>query len=200
MIPFENEPAFVLYRRPYKENNYLIDIFTLNLGFFCIIARIQNTKTHRKTNSYSPFCLLHISGHRKGELASVWQAEVQYDFTPKPAQLLSAHYLNETLLGLLPPDEPAPAVFHQYLLALQQTSGLALRQFEHTLLIYLGLLPEIEQDADVVMFLYRDDYYNKDTEHPNEAEVIIAKQRNGAIGTINLVWKPDITKFVNMAR
>ena len=43
-------------------------------------------------------------------------------------------------------------------------------------------------------------YYNKDTEHPNEAEVIIAKQRNGAIGTINLVWKPDITKFVNMAR
>ena len=58
----------------------------------------------------------------------------------------------------------------------------------------------IEQDADVVMFLYRDDYSNKDTEHPNEAEVIIAKQRNGAIGTINLVWKPDITKFVNMAR
>ena len=58
----------------------------------------------------------------------------------------------------------------------------------------------IEQDADVVLFLYRDDYYNKDTEHPNEAEVIIAKQRNGAIGTINLVWKPDITKFVNMAR
>lgn len=58
----------------------------------------------------------------------------------------------------------------------------------------------IEQDADVVMFLYRDDYYNKDTEHPNEAEVIIAKQRNGAIGTVNLIWKPDITKFVNMAR
>lgn len=58
----------------------------------------------------------------------------------------------------------------------------------------------IEQDADVVMFLYRDDYYNKDSEHPNEAEVIIAKQRNGAIGTINLIWKPDITKFVNMAR
>ena len=57
----------------------------------------------------------------------------------------------------------------------------------------------IEQDADVVMFLYRDDYYNKDTEHPNEAEVIIAKQRNGPIGTVTLVWKPDITRFVNMA-
>ena len=58
----------------------------------------------------------------------------------------------------------------------------------------------IEQDADVVMFLYRDDYYNKDTEHPNEAEVIIAKQRNGPIGTVSLVWKPDTTRFVNMAR
>ncbi len=58
----------------------------------------------------------------------------------------------------------------------------------------------IEQDADIVMFLYRDDYYNKDTEHPNEAEVIIAKQRNGPIGTVNLMWKPEVTKFVNIAR
>lgn len=58
----------------------------------------------------------------------------------------------------------------------------------------------IEQDADVVMFLYRDDYYNKDTEMKNIAEVIIAKQRNGPIGTVNLVWLPNYTKFVNMER
>lgn len=58
----------------------------------------------------------------------------------------------------------------------------------------------IEQDADIVMFLYRDDYYHKDTEHPNQAEVIIAKQRNGPIGTVNLLWKPEITRFVNMER
>ncbi|MFT4005035.1 MAG: replicative DNA helicase [Lacrimispora sp.] len=58
----------------------------------------------------------------------------------------------------------------------------------------------IEQDADVVMFLYRDDYYNKDTDMPNIAEVIIAKQRNGPIGTVNLVWRPEFTKFANMAR
>ena len=56
----------------------------------------------------------------------------------------------------------------------------------------------IEQDADVVMFIYRDDYYNKDSENKNIAEIIIAKQRNGPIGTVNLVWMPNYTKFVNM--
>lgn len=58
----------------------------------------------------------------------------------------------------------------------------------------------IEQDADVVMFLYRDDYYNKETEKKNIAEVIIAKQRNGPIGTTELVWLPELTKFANKAR
>jgi replicative DNA helicase len=58
----------------------------------------------------------------------------------------------------------------------------------------------IEQDADVVMFLYRDDYYNHDSPDKNIAEVIVAKQRNGPIGTVNLVWLPDYTKFVNMSK
>lgn len=58
----------------------------------------------------------------------------------------------------------------------------------------------IEQDADVVMFIYRDDYYNKDTEHVNEAEIIIAKQRNGPIGTVTLTWLPNYTKFANSQR
>ena len=56
----------------------------------------------------------------------------------------------------------------------------------------------IEQDADVVMFIYRDDYYHKDSEMKGVAEIIIAKQRNGPIGTVNLVWLPDYTKFMNL--
>ena len=55
----------------------------------------------------------------------------------------------------------------------------------------------IEQDADMVMFLYRDAYYNKDSEMKNLAEVIVAKQRNGPIGTINLLWMPEYTTFKN---
>ena len=58
----------------------------------------------------------------------------------------------------------------------------------------------IEQDADVVMFLYRDDYYNHDTDKKNVAEVIIAKQRNGSIGTVELAWLPAFTKFANMQK
>lgn len=58
----------------------------------------------------------------------------------------------------------------------------------------------IEQDADVVMFIYRDDYYNHDTDKKDIAEIIIAKQRNGPIGTIELAWIPKYTKFANLQR
>lgn len=58
----------------------------------------------------------------------------------------------------------------------------------------------IEQDADIVMFLYRDEYYNKDSEDKGIAEVIIAKQRHGAIGTVKLAWLPNYTKFANLER
>ncbi len=58
----------------------------------------------------------------------------------------------------------------------------------------------IEQDADVVMFIYRDDYYNKDTDLKGISEIIIAKQRNGPIGTVNLAWLPEYTKFANLER
>ena len=58
----------------------------------------------------------------------------------------------------------------------------------------------IEQDADVVMFIYRDDYYNKDTDRKGIAEIISAKQRHGPIGTVELVWLPDYTKFANLEK
>ena len=58
----------------------------------------------------------------------------------------------------------------------------------------------IEQDADIVMFLYRDDYYNEDSEKKNIAEVIIAKQRNGSLGNVELAWLGNYTKFANLEK
>jgi replicative DNA helicase len=58
----------------------------------------------------------------------------------------------------------------------------------------------IEQDADVVMFIYRDDYYNKESEKKNIAEIIVAKQRNGPVGTVELAWRPQYTQFGNLSK
>ena len=58
----------------------------------------------------------------------------------------------------------------------------------------------IEQDADIVIFLYRDDYYNKESEKKDIAEVIIAKQRGGSLGTVDLLWMGNYTKFVNLEK
>ena len=58
----------------------------------------------------------------------------------------------------------------------------------------------IEQDADIVMFLYRDDYYNQDSDKKNIAEVILAKHRGGSTGTVELLWLGSYTKFANIER
>ena len=58
----------------------------------------------------------------------------------------------------------------------------------------------IEQDADVVLFIYRDDYYNEDSEKKGVADIIVAKQRNGSTGTVSLAWIASLTKFENLAR
>jgi replicative DNA helicase len=56
----------------------------------------------------------------------------------------------------------------------------------------------IEQDADIVAFLYRDDYYDKESENKNMIEIIIAKQRNGPTGTVTLAFKKEFNKFINV--
>lgn len=58
----------------------------------------------------------------------------------------------------------------------------------------------IEQDADMVCFLYRDEYYNPDTEKKNQAELIVSKHRNGSTGTVELAWLGMYTKFANLVR
>ena len=86
-------------------------------------------------------------------------------------------------------------------IALSQLSrGVEKRDDKRPMLSDLRESGAIEQDADIVMFLYRDDYYNDDSEKKNVAEVILAKHRGGATGTVDLAWLPSYTKFANLEK
>ena len=86
-------------------------------------------------------------------------------------------------------------------IALSQLSRAAEQRQDHRpMLSDLRESGAIEQDADIVMFLYRDDYYNQDTEKKNIAEVIIAKHRAGSTGTVELLWLGNYTKFANIEK
>ena len=83
-------------------------------------------------------------------------------------------------------------------IALAQLSrGVELRENKRPIMSDLRESGSIEQDADIVTFIYRDDYYNPETEKKNIAEVMLAKHRGGSTGTVELVWLGQYTKFAN---
>jgi replicative DNA helicase len=87
------------------------------------------------------------------------------------------------------------------IIALSQLSrGVEARTNKRPMLSDLRESGSIEQDADIVMMLYRDEYYSPDTPDRGIAEVIIAKHRNGPTGTIKLLFDPQFTKFKNLAK
>ena len=86
-------------------------------------------------------------------------------------------------------------------IALSQLSrSVEARQVKRPMLSDLRESGSLEQDADIVAFLYREDYYNKETENQNITELIIAKHRNGPVDTVNLFFHKQFTKFVGFTK
>ncbi|MDF2789845.1 MAG: dnaB, partial [Neobacillus sp.] len=86
------------------------------------------------------------------------------------------------------------------LLLCQLSRGVEQRQDKRPMMSDLRDSGNIEQDADVIMFLYRDEYYNRQTDKQNIAEVIVSKQRNGPTGTIELAFLKEYGKFCDLER
>ncbi len=86
------------------------------------------------------------------------------------------------------------------LAAAQLSRAVEQRQDKHPQLSDLRESGSIEQDADVVMFIYRDEVYNENTERPNQADILVAKHRNGPTGTVSLFFRKELTQFANLSR
>ena len=146
-----------------------------------------------------------------GAIGPLSEAEIYIDDTPginvteirakcrklkleKNIGMVVIDYL-QLVQGILAKELNVPVI------ALSQLSRAAEQRPDHRpMLSDLRESGAIEQDADIVTFLYRDDYYNKDSEKKDIAEVIIAKHRGGSTGTVELLWLGSYTKFVNLEK
>lgn len=155
MIIFEREPAFILKRRPYKENAYLVDILSLNHGKLRASAKIRTQKNQRNTQEYAPFSEIEIYGRQKGELASLWKSEIIKQYPLHGKDFLSASYLNELMLQHAP-DESAPLLYTLYKNCLKTPKHEQLRHLEWQLIQELGIIPERNKNANYYELIERE--------------------------------------------
>lgn len=144
---FTQTEAYILKRQPYRENHYLLDVFTAEHGRFRASARLAKQKTYRMTDLLAPFHCLHIDGQRKHELATIWSSHIVASPVFTPNLMLNACYLNELILTHLPQDYPDEALYTTYRLAIADPQPHTLRHMEQQLLHHLYELPEPPEPA-----------------------------------------------------
>lgn len=139
---FTQTEAYILKRHPYRENHYLLDVFTAEHGRFRASARLPKQKSYRMTDLLAPFHRLHIDGSRKHDLATIVASHIASPPAFPPSMLLNACYLNELILTHLPPDYSDTAIYATYRQALENPQTISLRRLEQQLLQQLYQLPD----------------------------------------------------------
>lgn len=149
----ENEPCYLLHRRPYRESSFLVDIFSLNYGRSTLLAKGAAASKQQSVSALlQPFQPLVLGWKGKSSLKTLIQIEAPSSpFRYKNDALYCAYYLNELVLNLLPDGEANSRVFAWYAealerLVLEQPNELALRHFEYCFLCDIGQLPDFSLD------------------------------------------------------
>lgn len=149
----QQQPAFLLHHRPFRDSSLLIDVLTRDHGRFAVVARGARAARSRLKGVLRPFLPLRLSWVARGDLGTLTGAEL--DGAPLALTgdaLLSGYYVNELLLNLLHRHDPQPEVFAAYRDAIRQlaaspVAAVPLRRFEMELLALLGYAPTLEYEA-----------------------------------------------------
>lgn len=149
----ENEPAYVLHRRPFKESSLIIDILSFNYGRLSLVVNGAHKANSSKAALVQVFQPLILSWSGRSELKTLRSVEAPSQaFELTGTALYCGYYLNELILYLSPVMEPCPNLFSYYaeslaLLRSDPTLMPTMRQFEGRLLGELGLLPDLKRDT-----------------------------------------------------
>ena len=175
--PVQQEPAYVLHRRPFRETSLLVDLFTLNHGKVGVIARGANSARSATKAQLQPFQPLLVDWAGRSDLKTLTQVEIRKGVRLGQGKALySGFYLNELLQKLLSPFDPAQELFAAYIEALEQLTGAGddvepvLRRFEMRLADGLGYGFDWAHAMDVGQPVRPDGRYCYDPQHGIVAE------------------------------
>lgn len=152
----ENEPVYILHRRPYKESSFILDIFSLNYGRMAVVANGAGKSASKKSQNTAAllqnFQPLNMSWSGRSAMKTLRHVEaVSQRFMLHGDKLFCAYYLTELLLYLTPEGDAIPELFVKYAQAIEALNGQGsresiLREFEYYCLSTLGLLPNFRFD------------------------------------------------------
>ncbi|MDO8953449.1 MAG: DNA repair protein RecO [Gammaproteobacteria bacterium] len=157
------EPAFILHRYPYQDHSFILKLFSPQSGFVTAIAKGAKQPKSPWHGLLQPFAPLLVKCKGRGEVVGLQIAEpAGKAFSYKQANLLSGFYLNELLMSFLHPHQEYPALFSAYHQALEGLGDIDfeghIRNFELSLLLELGLAPELSIDEDHKPILVSENY------------------------------------------